>query len=435
MTDTVTQDSSSPTSPQRTPTFASLRVRNYRLYFLGGLISNNGTWMQRIAQDWLVFSLTGSSFAVGVTTALQFGPMLFFGLLGGLIADRYPQRRLLLITQVVLGLLAATLAVITLTGMVRVGYIYLIALGLGLVTVVDNPARQTFVGVMVPSGLMRNAVSLNTGNFQLARLTGPAIAGLLIAAVGPGWAFAVNALSFVAVISGLLLMRPAEFEPMARAARGRGQLREGLAYVAARPQLLWTVVLVFFIGCFGFNFPIIMTAYAGIVFHGGASLYGWMNSTMAVGSLIGALLAARRATAPLRLIFAVGGVFGLTLILVGLTPLLTLFLPVLALSGMAGVTFNTLANSSVQLATDPSLRGRVMSLYFLVLMGSTPIGSLSIGWVTENWGAANALLISGAICALAAAGCGLLAARQAGISVRLDPRRGHQHVVLARRNA
>ncbi|WP_245599681.1 MFS transporter [Nakamurella lactea] len=422
-------------TPERTKTFASLRVRNYRLYFLGALISNNGTWMQRIAQDWLVFSLTGSSFAVGVTTALQFGPMLFFGLLGGLIADRYPQRRLLLITQVILGLLATTLAVITLTGVVQVNYIYLVALGLGLVTVIDNPARQTFVGVMVPQGLMRNAVSLNTGNFQLARLTGPAIAGLLIAAVGPGWAFAVNGASFVAVIGGLLLMRPAEFQPLERAARGRGQLREGLKYVAARPQLLWTIALVFFIGCFGFNFPIILTAYAGVIFHGGPGLYGWLNSTMAVGSLLGALIAARRATASMSMLFAMAGVFGAALMVLGVVPWLVTFLPLLALTGLAGVSFNTMANSSVQLATDPSLRGRVMSLYFLVMMGSTPIGSLTVGWITEHWGAHVALLITGAICGLASVGCGLLAARQAGISVRVDPRRGHQHLVLARRNS
>jgi MFS family permease len=419
------------TSPVRT--FAALRVRNYRLYFLGALISNNGTWMQRIAQDWLVFSLTGSSFAVGVTTALQFGPMLFFGLFGGLIADRYSQRKLLLITQVALALLAATLALITLIGVVQVEYIYLVALGLGFVTVIDNPARQSFVGVMVPSSLMRNAVSLNTGNFQLARLSGPAIAGLLIAAVGPGWAFALNAVSFIAVITGLLMMRPAELQHSPRAPRAAGQLREGLQYVRSRPNLLWTIVLVFFIGCFGFNFAIILTAYVGDIFRGGASLYGWLNSTMAVGSLVGALIAARRVTGSMRMLFGMAALFGGMLILIGLVPWLPLFLPLLALTGLAGVSFNTLGNSSVQLATDPLLRGRVMSLYFLVLMGSTPIGSLMVGWITEHWGAPAALIISGSVCVLASLGCAVLSARQAGVTVRVARRPGRPHLVLDRR--
>ncbi|WP_353648098.1 MFS transporter [Nakamurella sp. A5-74] len=415
--------------------FASLRVRNYRLYFLGGLISNNGTWMQRIAQDWLVFSLTGSSFAVGITTALQFGPMLFLGLFGGLLADRFPQRRLLLISQCILAALATTLAVLTLTGSITVGAIYLIALGLGLATVIDNPARQSFVGVMVPASLMRNAVSLNTGNFQLARLTGPAIAGLLIAWIGPGWAFAFNAVSFLAVITGLLMMRTSELQASPRAARGKGQLREALRYVKDRPHLVWTIALVFFIGTFGFNFAIILTAYVGNVFHGGAGLYGFLNSVMALGSLGGALLAARRSTATLRLLFAIAAVFAGMLVLLGLTPWLPLFCVLLALTGMAGVSFNSLGNSSVQLATDPMLRGRVMSLYFLVLMGSTPIGSLIVGWITEHWGAPIALIISGSVCLLASIGCAALAARQAGLTVSVDPRPGHRHLVVEPRAA
>lgn len=430
-TSTVPVDAEVPAAKQRT--FAALSVRNYRLYFLGMAVSNNGTWMQRIAQDWLVFSLTGSSFAVGVTTALQFGPMLFFGLFGGLIADRYDQRKLLLITQSVLGALAVILAALTLTGNIRVEYIYLVALGLGLVTVVDNPARQTFVGVMVPKELMRNAVSLNTGNFQLARLTGPALAGVLIAAAGPGWAFALNALTFVATIGALLAMRASDLQVLPRAERAKGQLREGLRYVAARPHLLWTIVLVFFVGCFGFNFPIILTAYAGTEFHGGAGLYGWLNSTIAVGSLVGALLAARRTVVTVRMLYAAAAGFGVMLMLTGATPWLWLFLPVLAVTGLAGVSFNAMANSTVQLATDASLRGRVMSLYFVVMMGSTPIGSLLVGWITEHWGAPIALGISGVVVVLAALGCGYLAARQAGLRISLDPRPGRRHLVVAAR--
>ncbi|CAM2904495.1 MFS transporter [Skermania piniformis] len=393
-------------------TFAALRVRNYRLYATGMAISNNGTWMQRIALDWLVYSLTGSSFAVGVTTALQFGPMLFLGLFGGLIADRYPQRRLLLFTQSAFGLLATVLAVLAFTHTATVGVIYLVAFGLGLVTVVDNPARQTFVGVMVPARLMRNAVSLNSGNFQLARLTGPALAGVVVATAGPAWAFAVNAVTFAATLTALTLMRSAEFEQLPREPRGRGQLRAGLRYVAARPALLWPIVLLFFIGGFGFNFAIVLTAYAGEVFDGGPGLYGWLNSTLAAGSVVGALLAARRPTVSARFLFGSAAAFGGTLVLAGLAPTLWLLIPALAACGLAGVGFNTSANSSVQLATDPTLRGRVMSLYFLVLMGSIPIGSLIVGGITERWGPSVALVISGAICVVAAGSCARLAGRE-----------------------
>ena len=226
-----------PTGRRRshTSTFAALRVRNYRLFFAGQVVSNTGTWMQRIAQDWLVLQITNSPLAVGITTALQFLPMLLFGLWGGLLVDRYPKRMLLLITQTVMGALAVALAVLTLTGAVQVWQVYLIALGLGFATVVDNPARQTFVNEMVPKELVRNAVGLNSGNFQLARMLGPAVAGVLISAVGIGYAFALNALSFVAVITALLLMRNSELLRTPLAPRGPGQLREGLRYVRQDP--------------------------------------------------------------------------------------------------------------------------------------------------------------------------------------------------------
>lgn len=224
--------------------FSSLRIRNYRYYFAGQVVSNTGTWMQRIAQDWLVLSLTGSPLAVGITTAMQFLPMLLLGLWGGVLADRLPKRRLLIATQGAMGLLAVGLAVLTISGAVTAGYVYVFALLLGLVTVVDNPTRQAFVSEMVPAKDLANAVSLNAANFQTARLIGPAVAGLLIAAVGSGWAFAVNAVSFAAVIGGLLAMRTGELRPTERVARQGGQLREGLRYVKERPELLWPMVLV-----------------------------------------------------------------------------------------------------------------------------------------------------------------------------------------------
>jgi MFS family permease len=411
-------------SEQRTSTFAALRVRNYRLFFAGQVVSNTGTWMQRIAQDWLVLQITNSPLAVGITTALQFLPMLLFGLWGGLLVDRYPKRRLLLITQSVMGALAALLAILTITGAVQVWQVYLIALGLGFATVVDNPARQTFVNEMVPKNLVRNAVGLNSGNFQLARMLGPAVAGVLISLVGIGAAFALNALSFVAVITALLLMRTRELQRMPLAPRGPGQLREGLRYVRRTPALLWPIVLVFFVGTFGYNFAIILSAYTKDVFDSGAEIYGLLNTAMAAGSVVGALVAARRTNATLAVLFAAAGGVGLGLVLLGLTPWFIPFVVLLIAVGFISVTFNTLGNSSVQLASSPELRGRVMSLYMLVFMGGTPLGSLVVGWITEQWGAPIALMISGGVCLVAALVAGVLAARSAGITVHLNLHRG-----------
>ncbi len=403
-----------------TSTFAALKVRNYRLFFAGQVVSNTGTWMQRIAQDWLVLQITNSPLAVGITTALQFLPMLLFGLWGGLLVDRYPKRMLLMITQSVMGVLAVILAVLTLAGTVQVWQVYLIALGLGLATVVDNPARQTFVNEMVPKNLVRNAVGLNSGNFQLARMLGPAVAGLLISAVGIGWAFALNALSFVAVLVALGLMRSRELIRMPLAPRGPGQLREGLQYVRRTPALLWPIVLVFFVGTFGYNFAIILSAYTKDIFNSGADVYGLLNTVMAAGSVAGALVAARRTTATLSVLFLSAAGVGLGLVLLGLTPWFIPFVALLVLVGFISVTFNTLGNSSVQLASSPELRGRVMSLYMLVFMGGTPLGSLLVGWITEAWGAPMALIISGGVCIAAAGVAAVLAARSAGISIHLN---------------
>jgi len=356
-----------------------------------------------------------------------------FGLWGGLLADRYPKRRLLLITQSVMGLLAVLLAGLTLAGVVQVWQVYLIALGLGLATVVDNPTRQTFVNEMVPTNLVRNAVGLNSGNFQLGRMLGPAVAGVLIAAVGTGWAFAVNAASFAAVLAALLLMRPAELQHLPHAERAPGQLREGLRYVRRNPILLWPIVLVFFIGTFGYNFAIILSAYTQSVFQSGADLYGLLNTAMAAGSVTGALFAARRTSANLPVLFLAAGSFGLGLIVLGLTPWLWLFLVLLVVVGFVSVTFNTLGNATVQLSSEPELRGRVMSLYMLVFMGGTPIGAPIVGAITQQWGAPVALIVSGLICLLAAGGAAALAARSAGLSLRADlSARVHQLVARPR---
>jgi MFS family permease len=423
-------------SAEHVSTFAALRLRNYRLYFSGQVVSNSGTWMQRIAQDWLVLQITDSPLAVGITTALQFLPMLLFGLFGGLIADRYPKRRILLATQAAMAGLALALALLTLTGNVQVWHIYAVALGLGLVTVVDNPTRQIFVNEMVPAHLVRNAVSLNSGSFQIARMVGPAVAGVMISAVGSGWAFAFNSASYLATIAALLAMNVAELQRIPRAERQRGQLREGIRYVLARPHILWLIVLVFFVGTFGYNFAIILSAYAKNVFHSGADVYGLLNTAMAVGSVAGALLAARRSTVRLAFLFGSAGLFAVMLMVLGVVTWLVPFTVLLVITGLVSITFNTTANSTIQLSTDATVRGRVMSLYMLVFTGGTPIGGPVIGAITDRWGAPLAVLLCGAVCLLATIACALLAARQTGVRLQVDlRRRAERHLVLVHREA
>ncbi|GGU32161.1 MFS transporter [Streptomyces lavendofoliae] len=415
-------------TPTRTGTFSSLKVRNYRLFFTGAIVSNTGTWMARITQDWLVLSLTGSAAAVGITTALQFLPMLLLGLYGGVIADRYPKRNLLMLSQGALGLCGLALAVLTLSGHVQVWHVYLIAFLLGLVTVVDNPARQSFYSELVGPAHVRNAVSLNSANFQSARLVGPAVAGALIASVGSGYAFLVNGLSFLAPLVSLMLMRTGELHQVERAPRGKGQLREGLRYVAGRPELIWPIALVGFVGTFGFNFPIWLTAFSDDVFHAGAGTYGFLNTLMAVGSLIGALLAARRGTSRLRLLVGGAVAFGVLEIAAALSPSFWVFALLLVPIGMFGLTVNVTANSSVQLATDPVMRGRVMSLYMMVFVGGTPVGAPLLGWITDTYGARVGFATGGAVSLAAAVVIGLVLGRLGGLRLKVEMHGRHPHV-------
>lgn len=416
--------------PPRTSMFSSLKIRNYRLFATGQVVSNTGTWMQRIAQDWLVLTLTGSSTAVGITTALQFLPMLLFGLYGGVIADRCNKRTLLLGTQAAMGVTGLALAALTLSGQVQVWHVYATAFVLGLVTVVDNPARQSFVHEMVGPDQLRNAVSLNSANFQSARLVGPAVAGVLITAVGSGYAFLLNGLSFIAPLTGLLLMRTADLHKSERTPRGKGQLREGLRYVAGRPELIWPIVLVGFIGTFGFNFPIWLSAFADDVFHAGAGTYGLLNTLMAVGSLIGALLAARRGTSRMRLLVAAAVLFGVLEIVAAVVPTFWIFAALLVPVGMFGLTVNVTANSSIQMATDPAMRGRVMALFMMVFTGGTPVGAPLVGWITDTYGPRVGFASGGAVAALAAVGVGVMLARAGNLRVKIDLRRGHPHVTF-----
>ncbi|GAA2431522.1 MFS transporter [Streptomyces glaucus] len=417
-----------PDTPRKTSMFASLRIRNYRLFFLGQVVSNIGTWMQRIAQDWLVLSLTGSSAAVGITTALQFLPMLLFGLYGGVLVDRLRKRPTLLVTQTAMALTALALAALTLTGRVQVWHVYVAAFAVGLATVVDNPARQSFVSELVGPRQLQNAVSLNSANFQSARLVGPAVAGLLITGVGTGWAFLLNGLSFVAPLTGLLLMRARELHVVERAPRGKGQLREGLRYVARRPELIWPIVLVGFVGTFAFNFPVYLSAFADDVFHAGAGAYSMFNTLMAVGSVAGALLAARRGTARLRLLIGAAAAFGALEILASVTPTLWMFALLMVPLGLFGMTVNVTTNTSIQMATDPAMRGRVMALYMMVFLGGSPVGAPIVGWITDTYGARAGFAVGGAVAALAAAVIGLILARVGNLRLSVGWHRGHPHV-------
>ncbi|MFF9087136.1 MFS transporter [Streptomyces sp. NPDC014991] len=415
-------------APRATSMFSSLKIRNYRLFFMGQVVSNTGTWMQRIAQDWLVLALTGSSAAVGITTALQFLPMLLFGLYGGVLVDRLPKRPTLLGTQSAMAVTGLALAALTLSGHVQVWHVYVAAFAVGLATVLDNPARQSFVSEMVGPGQLQNAVSLNSANFQSARLVGPAVAGLMITGVGTGWAFLANGLSFAAPLAGLLLMRARELHVVERAPRGKGQLREGLNYVAKRPELIWPIVLVGFIGTFGFNFPVWLSAYADDVFHAGAGGYSLFNTLMAVGSLVGALLAARRGTARLRVLIAAALAFGVLETVASVAPQYWLFALLMVPIGICGLTVNVTANTAVQMGTDPAMRGRVMALFMMVFMGGTPLGAPVVGWITDTYGARVGFAAGGVVSAVAAGAVGLVLARIGGLRLAVGWHHGHPRV-------
>jgi MFS family permease len=394
-------------------------VRNFRIFAVGQVVSNTGTWMQRVAQDWLVLELThGSGAAIGIATGLQFLPLLLFSLWGGMIADRYPKRRVLMVTQAAMGGLALVLGVLAVTGVVRPWHIYLLAFGLGLATVVDNPTRQSFAIEMVGRDDLQNAIGLNSAVFNLARITGPAVAGIVISLVGTSAAFFLNATSYLTVIFSLHLMRQSELRPAERVARAKGQLREGLAYVRARPDLLMTMVLVFFIATFGMNFQVTTALMSRVVFDTGAGRFGIASAVFAVGALIGALAAARRSRTSMRLLLFTGLAFGLLEAATGLMPFYWTFLVLLVPTGIALITFSTLANSSIQLSVPADMRGRVMGIYMLVFLGGAPLGAPLTGWVAEQFGTRISMIAGAAISVLATLAVAVVLARRRGVPVR-----------------
>jgi MFS family permease len=368
--------------------FRSLQFHNYRLWAGGSLVSNIGSWMQRIAQDWLVLTVLTphSASAVGITTALQFAPQLLLLPWTGLVADRFDQRRLLLWTQGAMAVLATALGILTVAGVVTLWEVYLFAFTFGCAAAFDAPVRQAFVGQLVDEAHLPNAVALNSTSFNSARLVGPAAAGFLIAGVGIGWAFLVNGLSFVAVLASLLLLRAHEMHPHARAARKRGGFAEGFTYVWTRPDLKAICLMLFLIGTFGMNFAIWTSAMAVKVFHTDAHGYGVLSSLMAVGTVSGALLAAGRSRP--YFIHLLGGcaVFALGCLFAMIAPNYWLFGSALAVVGVALLTVLNSSNALMQLTTPPPLRGRVMAIRHAIALGGTPLGAPVAGWVADQCG-------------------------------------------------
>lgn len=418
-------------------TFVSLQVRNFRLFATAHLVAVIALWMQRIAQDWLVLELSGSVTAVGITVAMQFAPSLLLMPLGGIVADRYSKRRILMISQGAAGLLAAVMAVLSLTGGIAVWHIYAIAFVLGLVTVIDQPARQVFVNELVGPAHLRNAISVNSSIFQLGGMIGPAVSGILITAVGGGWAFAVNAVACCFTVVMLGCLRLSELVRSTPVPRSKGQLREGLDYALGKPTILWPAMMAAFIAVFAMSLPVMMAAYADNIFRSGAAGYGLLNTLVAVGALAGALASTRRATLRLRTVIGAAGAYGVLLAVSSAAPSLPLFCAVMVMAGFAALTFLTSANQLVQTSTNVLIRGRVMSLYIMVLIGGQAIGGPLIGTLAEHLGAPWAMFIAGAVPAVAAAVIAVVLARRGQLELKMDlrSRRRPLLIVQSRRNA
>jgi MFS family permease len=385
--------------------FRALSNPNYRLYASGAVVSNVGTWMQRVAQDWLVLQLTDSGAALGITTGLQFLPILLLSPYAGLVADRFPKRRLLQVTQVMMALPALLLGVLAITESAQAWHVYLLAFVFGIGTAFDAPARQAFVSEIVDAEHLTNAVGLNSASFNAARIVGPGLAGVLIGLLGggvaaTGWVIVVNALSYGSVVFVLERMNVADLHSPTPVARGKGMIRDGMRYVRSRPDLMMILAIVFSAGTFGLNFQMTSALMATDVYGKGASAYGLLGTTMAVGSLTGALLAARRGRLRHRLVIGAALAFGFAEVLAGLLPTYLIFAVWTPVLGLTALTMITAANATVQLSTSPAMRGRVMALYLMIFMGGTPVGAPIVGWIGEAFGARWTLIGGGGLTVL-----------------------------------
>ncbi len=406
--------------------FSSLAIRNYRIYAAGGIVSNTGTWMGRVAQDWLVLTVLtdNSAQALGIVTGLQFLPMLLLAPAAGAVSDRFPKRLVLVAAQTLMALTALTMGLLVVADAAQLWHIYALAFVQGCAAAINGPARQAFVSEMVPPAQITNAVGLNSASFHSGRLMGPAVAGLLIAAVGVGPTLLINAASFMAVIAALLAMDVSALTP-APIARGKGRIREGVAYVRHRPDIILILVLVFVHGTFGMNFQITNALMATEAFGKGVEEYGAVGSVMAIGSLSGALLAARREKPRLRYLLVAMGVFSVCTLFLGLAPSFEVYTVLLIPTGLSALTVMVTANSMIQLSVAPEVRGRVMALYMAVFLGGTPVGAPVIGWIGEVLGARWTILIATVTCGLTVLLATIYVMRTNDIRVRLQRERGN----------
>lgn len=392
-------------------TFASLSVPNYRRYFSGLVVSITGNWMQNVAEMWLVVQLTGSGVSVGLTAALQFLPILLFGAWGGLLADRMSKRRLLTVTQSLMALPALALYALTVNGSIEIWMVYALVLVRGTINALDNPARQSFAIEMVGPELVVNAVALNSVVIHTARILGPAAAGFVIALLGVGPCFLINAISFAAMLVALRTMDPRQLHTPAVAARAPGQLRSALRYVASTPKLRIPLAMMALVGTLSFNFQVLLPLLASFTWHGTASLYTALAVAMGIGSVGGALAAGARGRVGPRLLVVAAAAFGIAELLVAVAPTVELQLLALVPLGAVSVTFAAGVNSAMQLAVEPAMRGRVMALYSVVFLGSTPIGAPLVGWIAEVAGPRAGLVLGAAAALVAAAGARVAFAR------------------------
>ncbi|MEO6122787.1 MAG: MFS transporter [Ilumatobacteraceae bacterium] len=418
-------------------TFEALKVRNYRIYATGTLVSNIGTWMQRVAQDWLVLVVTGGSAgALGITTGLQFLPTLLFSAIAGVLADRFPKRVILVLAQIAMGLTAALLGILALTDSVSTWHIYVLAFVFGTGSAFEVPARQTFVHEMIDRDRLTNAVGLNSASFNLARMIGPAVAGGLISLFGSGvratgWVIMLNAASYIAVLISLARLRVDELSPAEQLTSSKGSLKAGVRYVRSRPDIMLVMATVFCCGTFGLNFQMTTALMATNVYGKGAGEYGLLGSIVAVGSLVGSLMAARRKVSRQRLVIVAAIVFGLTEMVAGIMPSYTTFALILPLCGVSALTTVTSANAFVQVASDPLMRGRVMALYMMIFMGGTPFGAPALGWIADAFGARWTMIGGGALTVIGTVISAVLFGRHQGVALSASWRAGpHLNLVV-----
>jgi MFS family permease len=415
--------------------FSTLRIGNYRKYAASQGISNIAGWAMRVATDWLVLELTGNIALVGLTIAIQFAPLLIFGAWGGVIADRFPKRTMLVCTQIAASMLSAVLAALTITGVVQLWMIYLIVALLGIVQLLDNPSRSVFVSEIVGPRQLRNAISLNASIFHLGALIGPALSGIAIVAVGSGWSIAANAVAAAigAIFIGSIRQRDLVTAP--RAPKAKGQIREAVRYVLAKPAMFWTFVMVTFVSMFGLPLPTLLAGMADHVFETGAQGYGLYNSLLAVGALTGALLSTRRTELRLRTIVLGAMLYGVLQTLVGLAPFYSLFLVLLVTVGFSRLLYATAAETMVQLSSNLRIRGRVMSFFMLILVGGQAIGGPIMGLIAETFGSRAAVVVSGGVPFLASVVIAIVLARSGQLRLRVTPRLRGSWITIAPRAA